>query len=95
MLSTQEVNSGEPAITGNRVELQLLTTLKCNLKCSYCSLGVGDVLRSQKHATYTAGQLEAFVRTHLGGKEVYFTLYGGEPTLNIKFVLDLMARFPS
>ena len=33
-----------PAILGNRVELQLLTTLRCNLKCSYCSLGVGDVL---------------------------------------------------
>jgi len=95
MLSTRKLSSGELVVTGNRVELQLLTTLKCNLKCSYCSLGVGGVLRSQKHATYTAEQLEAFVRTHLGGKEVYFTLYGGEPTLNIKFVLDLMDRFPN
>jgi hypothetical protein len=34
-------------IVGHRVELQLLTTLKCNLKCSYCSLGVGEVLGSQ------------------------------------------------
>ena len=95
MLPTHAVNTVEPAITGNRVELQLLTTLKCNLKCSYCSLSVGGVLRSQKHATYTAEQLEAFVGAHLGGKEVYFTLYGGEPTLNIKFVLELMDRFPA
>ena len=28
-----------PAIVGKRVELQLLTTLTCNLKCTYCSLG--------------------------------------------------------
>jgi uncharacterized protein len=31
---------------GGRVELQLLTTLRCNFKCSYCSLGVGEVLAS-------------------------------------------------
>ena len=84
----------EPKIVGNRVELQLLTTLKCNLKCSYCSLGVGDVLRSQRHATYSADELAAFVATHLAGKEVYITLYGGEPTLNPKFMLDLLERFP-
>ena len=40
------VGAGDP-IVGNRVELQLLTTLKCNLQCSYCSLGVGEVLACQ------------------------------------------------
>ncbi len=84
----------EPAVVGNRVELQLLTTLKCNLRCSYCSLGVGEVLGSQKHAAYTARQLEAFVEKNLPDKEVYITLYGGEPTLNTPFILDLMKRFP-
>lgn len=84
-----------PLIVGNRVELQLLTTLKCNLKCSYCSLGAGDVLRSQKHATYSAAELETFVRTHLADKEVYITLYGGEPTLNPGFMLELIERFPN
>jgi hypothetical protein len=29
--------SSEFAIVGNRVELQLLTTLECNLKCSYAN----------------------------------------------------------
>ena len=84
----------EPVVAGNRVELQLLTTLKCNLRCSYCSLGVGEVLGSQKHAAYTAEQLAAFVEKNLPGKEIYFTLYGGEPTLNTPFMLQLMERFP-
>lgn len=90
----QTIGPAGPAVTGTRVELQLLTTLKCNLRCSYCSLGVGGILSSQKHATYTVEQLETFVRTHLHGKEVYFTLYGGEPTLNVRFILELMERFP-
>lgn len=81
-------------IIGNRVELQLLTTLKCNLKCTYCSLGVGDVLGSQTHVEYDIDQLAAFVELHLAGKEVYVTFYGGEPTLNLELVLQVMQRFP-
>ena len=65
-------------IVGGRVELQLLTTLKCNLKCTYCSLGVGEVLGSQTELSYDIDQLAAFVDRHLAGKEVYVTFYGGE-----------------
>nr|MBP9060762.1 radical SAM protein [Rhodoferax sp.] len=75
-------------IVGGRVELQLLTTLKCNLKCSYCSLGVGEVLGSQVHVEYDIEQLSAFVHKHLQGKEVYVTFYGGEPTLNKSLMLE-------
>ena len=82
------------AITGSRVELQLLTTLKCNLKCSYCSLGVGEVLGSQLHVGYDLDQLERFVATQLAGKEIYVTFYGGEPTLNGDFIIAAMRRFP-
>jgi len=81
-------------IVGGRVELQLLTTLKCNLKCSYCSLGVGEVLGSQVHVEYDIDQLSAFVARHLQGKEVYVTFYGGEPTLNKALMLEVMQRFP-
>lgn len=81
-------------IVGGRVELQLLTTLKCNLKCSYCSLGVGEVLGSQVHVEYDIEQLSAFVERHLQGKEVYVTFYGGEPTLNKPLMLEVMRRFP-
>ena len=86
--------AAEPVVVGHRVELQLLTTLQCNLSCSYCSLGVGDVLGSQKRATYSAQQLADFVATHLADKEIYITLYGGEPALNPRFALELIERFP-
>jgi uncharacterized protein len=86
--------NAEPAIIGHRVELQLLTTLKCNLKCSYCSLGVGDVLGSQTQVGYSVDQLAAFAATHLAGKEVYVTFYGGEPTLNRPMMAEVMERFP-
>ena len=81
-------------IVGGRVELQLRTTLKCNLKCSYCSLGVGEVLGSQTELKYDIDQLAAFVEQHLGGKEVYVTFYGGEPTLNREMMGNVMRRFP-
>jgi uncharacterized protein len=81
-------------IVGDRVELQLLTTLKCNLKCSYCSLGVGDVLGSQIHVDYDIEQLATFATRYLADKEVYVTFYGGEPTLNRPLLLAVMERFP-
>ncbi|WP_199154540.1 radical SAM protein [Chromobacterium sp. ASV23] len=85
----------EPPIVGARVELQLLTTLKCNLKCTYCSLGVGEVLGSQTELEYDIEQLAVFVDTHLAGKDVYVTFYGGEPTLNLPLMLEVMRRFPA
>ena len=86
----------DPApIVGGRVELQLLTTLKCNLKCTYCSLGVGEVLGSQTELKYDIDQLAAFVERHLAGKEVYVTFYGGEPTLNLEMMQAVMQRFPA
>lgn len=89
------LRNATPAIAGHRVELQLLTTLKCNLKCSYCSLGVGDVLGSQTQVAYTIDQLAAFAATQLAGKEVYVTFYGGEPTLNRPMMGEVMERFPA
>lgn len=83
----------EPII-GGRVELQLLTTLKCNLKCTYCSLGVGDVLGSQTRVAYSVDQLAAFMDKHLKEKEVYVTFYGGEPLLNTGMLQEVMQRFP-
>ncbi|WP_172600021.1 radical SAM/SPASM domain-containing protein [Sulfuricystis multivorans] len=87
------ISDPEP-ILGGRIELQLLTTLKCNLKCTYCSLGVGDVLGSQTELKYDIDQLARFIDTHLAGKEIYVTFYGGEPTLNRRMMEDVMRRFP-
>ena len=82
-------------IVGRRVELQLLTTLRCNLKCTYCSLGVGEVLGSQRNVSYSIEHLDAFIGRHLGGYEVYVTFYGGEPTLNLGFITQVMERYPA
>ena len=82
-------------IVGSRVELQLLTTLTCNLKCTYCSLGVGDVVGSQDKVSYTIDALDAFIGKHLSEHEVYVTFYGGEPTLNLDFIREIMARYPT
>ena len=82
-------------IVGDRVELQLLTTLKCNLKCTYCSLGVGDVVGSQDKVSYDLDMLGAFIEKHLSKHEVYVTFYGGEPTLNLDFIKEIMARYPT
>jgi radical SAM protein with 4Fe4S-binding SPASM domain len=94
--AAQQVASTSDAepIVGGRVELQLLTTLKCNLKCTYCSLGVGDMLGSQTELKYDIDQLAAFVARHLQGKEIYVTFYGGEPTLNLPMMQAVMQRFP-
>ncbi|MDO8312368.1 MAG: radical SAM protein [Sideroxyarcus sp.] len=82
-------------IVGNRVELQLLTTLTCNLKCTYCSLGVGDMVGSQGKVSYTVDVLDAFIKKHLSEHEVYVTFYGGEPTLNLSFIKEIMERYPT
>jgi len=92
--NTETQASDVNPIVGGRVELQLLTTLKCNLKCSYCSLGVGEVLGSQIEVEYDIEQLSAFIDTQLKGKEIYVTFYGGEPTLNKPLMLAVMQRFP-
>ena len=90
-----ETNLNVSPIVGSRVELQLLTTLTCNLKCTYCSLGVGDVVGSQDKVSYTIDALDAFIRKHLSEHEVYVTFYGGEPTLNLGFIKEIMARYPT
>ena len=82
-------------IVGNRVELQLLTTLTCNLKCTYCSLGVGDVVGSQDKVSYDLDALGTFIEKHLSRHEVYVTFYGGEPTLNLGFITEIMERYPT
>ncbi len=92
---TTERHAPGPAILGDRVELQLLTTLRCNLKCSYCSLGVGDVLGSQRNVTYSLDALDAFIETHLSRHEIYVTFYGGEPTLNLELMTAVMRRHPN
>lgn len=79
-------------IIGKRVELQLFTTLRCNLKCTYCS--ESSVVNSQGKVSYSMEALDNFIRTHLNEHEKYVTFYGGEPTLNVDFIDQVMQRYP-
>ena len=88
------ISQSQPAIVGQRVELQLLTTLRCNLKCTYCSIAEGDVLGSQGNVSYSLETLKAFIDRHLRELETYVTFYGGEPTLNQPFMREVMERYP-
>ncbi len=96
ILNSSEAAPGpQPAIVGQRVELQLLTTLRCNLKCTYCSIAEGDVLGSQGNVSYSLEDLDAFIDRHMREHETYVTFYGGEPTLNQKFMREVMERYPA
>jgi radical SAM protein with 4Fe4S-binding SPASM domain len=68
--------------------------LRCNLKCTYCSIAEGEVLGSQGNVSYTTEALEQFIHTHLAGLDTYVTFYGGEPTLNRPFMQQIMERYP-
>jgi len=81
-------------VNGERVELQLFTTLECNKQCKYCSEEVGNVRNSQNEISYTIDQLDLFVKTHFQDKEIIVTFYGGEPLINMKFIEDIIDRFP-
>ncbi|MGE5652174.1 MAG: radical SAM protein [Bacillota bacterium] len=80
-------------IIGNRAELNLFTTLRCNLKCTYCSESA--VVGSQGKVSYSLDALDHFIRTHLSAHEIYVTFYGGEPTLNVGFMEQVMQRYPN
>lgn len=81
-------------IIGDRVELNLFTTLKCNLRCSYCTEADGGSLGTQGDVTYSIDALKTFVKTHARQKEVVVTFYGGEPTLNPGFIDDVIEALP-
>ena len=84
----------QPPIAGNRVELQLFTTLQCNLRCTYCSESVGDVRGSAGGVRYSFEALDRFIHSHLDGRDVTVTFYGGEPTLNIEFMRKVVETYP-
>ena len=81
-------------IVGDRVELNLFTTLKCNLACTYCTEADGGALGTQGNVSYSIDQLKTFVDTHARKKEVVVTFYGGEPTLNPGFIDEVIEALP-
>lgn len=84
----------EAPLLGERVEIQLFTTLSCNISCDYCVMAVGDVLGSQGKPQYSIPQLKQWTQTHALGKQLAFTFFGGEPLLNRPFIREVIDAFP-
>ncbi|MFW9805390.1 MAG: TIGR04084 family radical SAM/SPASM domain-containing protein [Candidatus Thorarchaeota archaeon] len=68
----------------------LVLTRKCNLNCSYCH--GGEEAGPGTEIQYTLDELAAFLEKD---DDVQLMLYGGEPTLRIPLIIDLMERFPN
>lgn len=70
----------------NQVNLEITTTNKCNLNCTYCFEGLDK--NKLKHSNLTHKDFDFD-----GVKNVDF--WGGEPTLNSKLILDVMKAHPN
>lgn len=68
----------------------LILTRKCNLNCFYCH--GGEDTGSAAEVQYSLDDLATFLDQD---SDVQLMFYGGEPTLRIPLMLDIMNRFPS
>ncbi|UCE11873.1 MAG: TIGR04084 family radical SAM/SPASM domain-containing protein [Candidatus Thorarchaeota archaeon] len=66
----------------------LVLTRRCNLNCSYCRGGEEDGPNSD--IQYSLDDLKRFLQTD---RNLQIMFYGGEPTLRIPLMLDIMGRF--
>lgn len=74
-----------------KIKLRLNITNKCNLHCSYCS--IGDVLDKQDMSKETGLRvMEQFIKyaKSLMAKEIEVTFSGGEPTLNLSLIKEII-----
>ena len=69
----------------------LLTTGACNLKFRYCG-GSFDQRHSTWRAEVSAGEVAQFITKRDPSPVVFF--YGGEPLLNVKYILEAMEAMP-
>jgi putative peptide-modifying radical SAM enzyme len=67
----------------------LVLTRKCNLNCFYCH--GGEETESETEIQYSMDDLEKFLEKD---KDIQLMLYGGEPTLRVPLIIELMNRFP-
>ncbi|MHA1576923.1 MAG: TIGR04084 family radical SAM/SPASM domain-containing protein [Candidatus Thorarchaeota archaeon] len=64
-------------------------TKRCNLNCQYCH--GGEDIGSDTEIQYNLEDLATFLDKD---DEIQLMLYGGEPTLRIPLIVELMNRFP-
>ncbi|GAG78157.1 unnamed protein product, partial [marine sediment metagenome] len=67
----------------------LVLTKRCNLNCQYCH--GGEEIGPETEIQYNLDDLAAFLKKD---DEIQLMLYGGEPTLRIPLIIELMDRFP-
>ena len=68
----------------------LVLTRRCNLNCFYCH--GGEETGPDTEIQYSMDELAAFLEKD---NDVQLMLYGGEPTLRIPLVIELIDRFPN
>ncbi|MHA1637727.1 MAG: TIGR04084 family radical SAM/SPASM domain-containing protein [Candidatus Thorarchaeota archaeon] len=67
----------------------IILTRRCNLNCFYCH--GGEETGPDTELEYSLDDLETFLSKD---DDVQLMLYGGEPTLRIPLIIELMDRFP-
>ncbi|MFW9833402.1 MAG: TIGR04084 family radical SAM/SPASM domain-containing protein [Candidatus Thorarchaeota archaeon] len=67
----------------------LVLTRRCNLNCFYCHGGEETGPDTEIH--YSIDDLAAFLEKD---RDIQLMLYGGEPTLRVPLIIELMNRFP-
>ena len=68
----------------------LILTRRCNLNCSYCH--GGEETGADTEIQYSLDELARFLH---GDPDFQLMFYGGEPTLRIPLMIEIMNRFPS
>ncbi|MFW9830971.1 MAG: TIGR04084 family radical SAM/SPASM domain-containing protein [Candidatus Thorarchaeota archaeon] len=67
----------------------LILTRQCNLNCQYCH--GGEEFGSETELQYAVDELETFLKKDPNPQLMF---YGGEPTLRISLLMEIMNRFP-
>ncbi|TFG27612.1 TIGR04084 family radical SAM/SPASM domain-containing protein [Candidatus Thorarchaeota archaeon] len=67
----------------------LVLTRRCNLNCQYCH--GGEETGPETEIQYSLDELTQFLNKD---EDIQLMLYGGEPTLRIPLIVELMNRFP-
>jgi uncharacterized protein len=65
----------------------IVLTRQCNLNCAYCH---GGEQAENTEITYSLDELDSFLK-HDADPQLMF--YGGEPTLRVETMIELMDRF--
>lgn len=64
------------------------TTQKCNFRCKYCY--IGDIKEEERDMDTELGKIIVDNALNMKQKEITFVFHGSEPTLNFKFIKEVV-----